>query len=175
LKPTLSTGFGLRTLEATAQRYNPLSYHNGSVWPHDCGIVAAGLRRYGELDGFFQVLTGIVNAIERTPDLRVPELFCGFQRGTADKPIPYPVACAPQAWASGAMLHFVTSLLGLEVDGSGRVAFHDPVLPNWLEWMEVRDLTVPGGSMDFAAVRGRTSCSIEVLSKPPNLRVSVLK
>jgi glycogen debranching enzyme len=175
LQPTLSTGFGLRTLEATAARYNPLSYHNGSVWPHDSGMVASGLRRYGDLEGFFEVFTGIVNAVERAPDQRVPELFCGFQRGTAVKPIPYPVACAPQAWASGALLDFATSLLGLSVDGSGSVTFQDPVLPPWLDWLEVHDLGVPGGSMDFAAVRGRTSCSIEVLSKPGGLRVTVLK
>jgi glycogen debranching enzyme len=175
LQPSLSTGFGLRTLEATAARYNPLSYHNGSVWPHDNGIVACGLRRYGNLDGFFEVFTGVVNAIEGAADQRVPELYCGFQRGTANKPIAYPVACAPQAWASGALLQFVTALLGLQVDGSGSVVFMDPVLPPWLDWMEVRELCVPGGSMDFAAVRGRVSCSIEILSKPAPLRVSVVK
>jgi glycogen debranching enzyme len=144
------------------------------VWPHDNAIVAEGLRRYGNHAGFFEVLTSVLNALETTTDGRVPELYCGFERKAGGRPIPYPTACAPQSWASGAMLHFVRTMLGLSVDGAtSTVVFDDPVLPNWLRWIEVRDLSVPGGSMDFTAVRGRMSCSIEVLSKPDSVRVLV--
>ena len=146
------------------------------MWPHDNALVAEGLRRYGNLEGFFRVFTGIVDALDRTPDGRVPELYCGFPRSAHHKPVPYPVACAPQAWASGAMLHFVRSLLGLVVDArAGIVCFDDPVLPEWIDWLEVRGLCVPGGCMDFAAVRGRTSCSIEILTKPQDVEVIVRK
>jgi glycogen debranching enzyme len=172
--PELSSGFGLRTLGTTARRFSPLGYHNGSVWPHDNAIVAEGLRRYGNHAGFFEVLTSVLNALETTTDGRVPELFCGFERKPGAPPIPYPTACAPQSWASGAMLHFVRTMLGLSVDGAtATVVFDDPVLPSWLRWIEVRNLAVPGGSMDFTAVRGRMSCSIEVLSKPESVRVLV--
>ena len=172
--PELSSGYGLRTLGTKARRYSPLAYHNGTVWPHDNAIVAEGLRRYGHHSGFFDVFTSILNALETTADSRVPELLCGFERTNGSRPIPYPTACSPQAWASGAMLHFVRTMLGLSVEGAGsRVLFDDPVLPSWLKWIEVRDLSVPGGSMDFTAVRGRSSCSIEVLSKPDSVRVLV--
>ena len=172
--PDLFTGFGLRTLERGARRYSPLGYHNGTIWPHDNALVAEGLRRYGNLEGFFAVFTGILNSVERDCDAPVPELFCGFQRDEHPRPVPYPVACAPQSWSSGAMLHFVRTLLGLSIDArTSTVSFEDPVLPDWLDWLEVHDLTVPGGSMDFAAVRGRTSCALEVLSKPAGLRVLV--
>jgi glycogen debranching enzyme len=174
--PELFTGYGLRTLSGSAARYSPLSYHNGSIWPHDNALVAAGLRRYGNVQGFLDVFAGILNAVEQTVDWRVPELFCGFPRTDGSKPIPYPVACAPQAWSSGAMLQFVSTLLGLSVEGAkGRVLFDDPVMPPWLDWLEVSGLAVPGGTLDFAAVRGRTSCSIEIVSKPEALRVDVRK
>jgi glycogen debranching enzyme len=170
----LSSGFGLRTLAKSAARYNPLSYHNGSVWPHDNAIVADGLRRYGHLDGAFQVFEGVVRALAGSGDLRVPELYCGFQRVRDERMTPYPVACAPQAWSSGAMLAFARMLLGLSVDARQRlVRFDDPVLPPWLDWMEVRNLPVPGGRMDFLSIRGRVSCSIEILQKSPDVRVHV--
>src|SRR5205085_12128861 len=92
--PDLFTGYGLRTLESGARRYSPLSYHNGSVWPHDNALVAEGLRRYRNLDGFLAVFAGILAAVESTHDARVPELFCGFPRSANGKLVPYPVACA---------------------------------------------------------------------------------
>jgi glycogen debranching enzyme len=170
----LSSGFGLRTLETGAARFNPLSYHNGSIWPHDNAIVAEGLRRYGHLHGFLSIFTGILNAVEAMGVGHVPELFCGFSRASHDKPVPFPVACIPQAWASGAVLQLIRGLLGVSVRAADAlVCFDDPVLPEWLKWIEVRGLCVPGGSMEFIAVRGRQSCSIEVLAKPDNVRVVI--
>jgi glycogen debranching enzyme len=174
--PELTTGFGLRTLAHDAARYNPISYHNGSVWPHDNAIVAEGLRRYGHLGGMFDVLTGVVDAVSSLHDARVPELYCGFQRPAEQRVTAYPVACAPQAWSSGAILAFVRTLLGLSVDGAlDSVRFDDPVLPPWLDWLEVRNLPVRGGSMDFVAIRGRVSCSVEILAKSAGIHVLMTK
>ena len=175
-EPDLFTGYGLRTLSAQATRYNPLSYHNGSVWPHDNALVADGLRRYGNVEGLFTVFTGIVNALETTSDGRAPELFCGFQRESWGKLTPYPVACAPQAWSSAAMLQFLRTLLGLSVHARSRTVWlDDPLLPAWLEWVEVRNLQTPSGPLDFLTVRGRRSCSVEILSKPEDVRLYVKK
>jgi glycogen debranching enzyme len=170
----LSSGYGLRTLSARAPRFNPVSYHNGSVWPHDNVIVAEGLRRYGHLQGTFEVFDGMLNALASSGDLRVPELYCGFQRRANGRMTPYPVACAPQAWSSSALLGFVRILLGLSVDArSRRVCFENPVLPEWLDWIEVRHMPVLGRSMDFLAIRGRTSCAVEILEKPAEVQVQV--
>jgi glycogen debranching enzyme len=164
----------MRTLEVGSARFNPLAYHNGTVWPHDNAIVAEGLRRYGDLNGFLAVFTGIFEAIDALGQGHVPELFCGLSRESHAKPVPFPVACMPQAWASGAMLQLVSTLLGLSVRAADSVVFFDdPVLPEWLQWMEVRGLHAPSGTLDFVAVRGRQSCSIEVLSKPPETRVLI--
>jgi glycogen debranching enzyme len=170
----LSSGYGLRTLSARALRFNPVSYHNGSVWPHDNAIVAEGLRRYGHLQGTFEVFDGLLAALTSSGDVRVPELYCGFQRRDNGRMTPYPVACAPQAWSSAALLGFVRILLGLRVDArSRRVCFENPVLPEWLDWIEVRRLPVLGKSMDFLTIRGRTSCAVEILEKPAELQVQV--
>ena len=176
LADDMFTGYGVRTLSSREERYNPLSYHNGSVWPHDNAFVAAGLRRYGHREEALRVITGMFQAIEHLPDGRVPEVFCGFQRSDHGKPTVYPVACAPQALASGAVLQMVSTLLGLQINGDGKtVWFQDPVLPEWLGWLEVRGLPVPGGTMDFTAFRGRLACSMEVMDKPPALEVYVRK
>jgi glycogen debranching enzyme len=170
----LSSGFGLRTLSRNAPRFNPVSYHNGSIWPHDNAIVAEGLRRYGHLAGAFEVLDGLMAAMSSSGEVRIPELYCGFQRRGDERMTPYPVACAPQAWSSGALLAFLRTMLGLTVDAHSRmVRFEDPVLPAWLDWVEVRNLPVPGGRMDFLTIRGRTSCAVEILSKSPEVRVQV--
>jgi len=172
--PELFSGYGLRTLSAREVRYSPLSYHNGSVWPHDNAIAAEGMRRYGHVEGTFAIFAGLVNAVESLGDPRIPELFGGFERHDNGKVTPYPVACSPQAWASGAMLHLVRTLLGISIDARRRrVWFERPLLPPWLEWIEVRDLPAPGGTLDFLAARSHLCCSIEILAKPPDLQILV--
>jgi glycogen debranching enzyme len=174
MSPELFSGFGVRTLATGARRYSPLAYHNGSVWPHDNALVAEGLRRCGMASAFFDVFGGVLAAVEQAPEQRVPELYCGFRRAGDDKPVPYPVACAPQAWSSGAMLHFVRTMLGLSVDGRSRtVEFDHPALPPWLDRLDVTGLWVPGGSLRFRAERHGNASSIEVVEKPDALDIVV--
>ena len=115
LSEEMFSGFGVRTLGSNMGAYNPMSYHNGSVWPHDNAIVVAGLRRYGFVDGAKQVAVGLVDAAASFDD-RLPELFCGFGRDEFPEPVPYPTSCAPQAWAAAAPFSLLRSLLGLEPD-----------------------------------------------------------
>jgi glycogen debranching enzyme len=110
LGPAMFTGFGVRTLAEPMASYNPMSYHNGSVWPHDNAIIAAGLMRYGAVRGAQQVATAVFDAGECFAG-RLPELFCGFDRADFAQPVPYPTACSPQAWAAAAPLHLLRTLL----------------------------------------------------------------
>jgi glycogen debranching enzyme len=110
LGPDLFSGWGVRTLAQSMGAYNPLSYHNGSVWPHDNAIVAAGLVRYGFVDEAQRIAAGMLEAAEAFGG-RLPELFCGFDRAEFDQPVPFPTSCSPQAWASAAPLHLLRSLL----------------------------------------------------------------
>src|SRR5690606_6329422 len=100
LSPDMFSGFGLRTLATDAAAYNPVSYHNGSVWPHDTVLGAAGIARYGFREQAERVLTGLLDAVDAFGG-RLPELFCGFDRGEIPVPVPYPTSCSPQAWAAG--------------------------------------------------------------------------
>lgn len=141
--PALFSGYGVRTVAAGQVRYNPMSYHNGSVWPHDTAIVAAGLSRYGYLAEAARLLRAVLDASLHFEDARLPELFCGFDRSDGP-PVPYPTACSPQAWAAAAPFFMLSTLVGLEVDGfSGRVrARHH--LPWWLGEVELANL--PAGT-----------------------------
>ncbi|WP_217920726.1 amylo-alpha-1,6-glucosidase [Miltoncostaea oceani] len=140
----LSSGWGLRTLSSDMAGFNPISYHAGSVWPHDTAIACEGLRRYG-LHGAAVDLAGALIDAATAFDGRLPELFGGHRREPGDVPIPYPNACRPQAWAAGVPLALATTLLGLEPDiPDGRITI-DPVLPANLRSLEVHGMTFPGG------------------------------
>lgn len=115
MAPEMFTGFGLRTLSSQAPRFNPASYHNGSVWPHDTILGAAGLARYGDREAANRVVGGLLDALESFGD-RLPELFCGFERTLSVVPVPYPVACSPQAWAAAAPFEMLRIALGLNAD-----------------------------------------------------------
>lgn len=140
------SGWGVRTVAADASLYNPMSYHNGTVWPHDCSIVAAGLARYGMRDAAGRIFTGLFDATCRFPDFRLPELFCGFPRHAGEGPVAYPSACTPQAWASGAVFLMLQACLGIDIDAkAGVIAVTNPFLPEWLDRVTVRDLIVGDG------------------------------
>jgi glycogen debranching enzyme len=113
MTPDLFNGWGVRTVASDASFYNPMSYHNGTVWPHDCSIVAAGLARYGMSKGAARIFTGLFDAVCTFPDFRLPELFCGFARHAGEGPVAYPSACTPQAWASGAVFLLCRPLASL--------------------------------------------------------------
>lgn len=136
LAPEMFTGYGLRTVAAGQARYNPMSYHNGSVWPHDTAIAAAGLARYGRLEEAARLLRGLLDASVHFEGWRLPELFCGFDRAEGP-PVPYPTACSPQAWAAAAPFFMLSTLVGLEVEGcSGQVRAR-PMVPAWLGEVEL--------------------------------------
>jgi glycogen debranching enzyme len=138
------TGFGIRTLATTAGAYNPMSYHNGSVWPHDNAICAAGLMRYGFVPQAQQVATGILEAADRFGH-RLPELFCGFDRGDFAAPVGYPTSCSPQAWAAAAPFLLLRTLLRLDpAVPSGRV-WCAPALPARMLPLRVDGLHIADG------------------------------
>src|SRR5690606_9167774 len=127
--PDFFSGWGIRTMAAGEGGYNPVSYHNGSVWPHDNGIILAGLTRYGFTSEATRIADGLVAALSHSPDHRLPELFAGYGRDQAHAPVQYPTACRPQAWASGSVLLAIAAATGLELDGGSAAAQHFPYAP----------------------------------------------
>ncbi|HEX4079424.1 MAG TPA: amylo-alpha-1,6-glucosidase [Rhizomicrobium sp.] len=149
LSPAFNSGWGIRTLGLGEARYNPMSYHNGSVWPHDTGLSVAGMARYDERDGVVRVMGELFEAAVRF-DMRLPELFCGFRRAPGEPPIAYPVACLPQAWSSGAAFMLLQACLGLRIDGLRReIHVNRPVLPPDVDQLELRHVFVGDEPVDI--------------------------
>ena len=147
------SGWGIRTLASSHKAFNPFAYHLGTVWPHDNAIVAAGFRHYGFDDEAVRVAEGIFDAAQRFAGYRLPELFAGLARDDGGFPVPYLGANVPQAWASGAVLHLVTILLGLTVDAAKRKVMVDPFLPPWLSEISLENLRVDESSVDLRVTR----------------------
>jgi glycogen debranching enzyme len=157
------SGWGVRTVAASEARYNPMSYHNGSVWPHDNALLAAGLGRYGLRKEAARVLSGLYEASRWFELHRLPELFCGFHRRTGESPTLYPVSCAPQAWAAGAVLLLVQACLGLEVSGMPGSSINcDPFLPPFLREVQVRGLRSGGNLVDVAFARRGDTVDVQI-------------
>ena len=150
LSAEFRSGWGLRTLATGQPRFNPMSYHDGSVWPHDTAMAAAGMARYGERRAVALLLNEIYSAATHF-QLRLPELFCGFERLTGEPPIAYPVACLPQAWAAGSVFMMMQAALGVSVDAlTGVVEVHDPHLPGGIEHLILSNLRVGEAVVDLA-------------------------
>jgi glycogen debranching enzyme len=170
------SGWGIRTVSAAESRYNPMSYHNGSVWPHDNSIIAAGFARYGLRDHAAAVLTGLFDASLFFDLHRMPELFCGFRRRQGESPTHYPVSCSPQAWASGACWLLLQACLGLEIRGAERnVCFTRPFLPPFLQEIRIHDLVVGNASVDLELIRHDDDVSVNVLRRDGEVEVTVVK
>ncbi|WP_407352532.1 glycogen debranching N-terminal domain-containing protein [Luteimonas sp. R10] len=153
LSPAFDSGWGVRTLAEGEVRYNPMSYHNGSVWPHDTALVAAGMARYGHREGAERLLQGMFAAATHF-DFRLPELFCGFARTGGIAPVPYPVACLPQAWAAGSVFMLLQSCLGLSVDARrGRIVVDHPRLPAGVDHVLIRGLALGPRKVDLRVLR----------------------
>jgi glycogen debranching enzyme len=155
-RPELDSGWGVRTLASSMRTYNPMSYHNGSVWPHDNSLIAAGLARYGDVSGLERIASAIFTVAERLPDHRLPELYSGFPRNESvaeDAPVPYPVSCSPQAWAAGAVPLLVRALLGLEADPRGGRLLVSPALPDWLPRVRLEGIPALGRTFDLEVAR----------------------
>jgi glycogen debranching enzyme len=138
-----------------ARSFNPMSYHNGSVWPHDNALIALGMKRSGADIAAREVADQVFEAGLRFPGTRLPELWCGFSRDRRYRSTPaqYPVSCSPQAWAAGSAFMLLQALLGLEADAFEGVVRLRPVLPTWLGRVSFRKLRVAGSSVDFDVVR----------------------
>ena len=168
------SGWGVRTVPTTEARYNPMSYHNGSVWPHDNSMVAAGFARYGYRKEAARIFEGLFDASVYIDLRRLPELFCGFARQRSQGPIFYPVACSPQAWAACAPISLVQSCLGLGFDVTdGLVTFDQPTLPDFMEDITLRQLSVPGGSLDVALSRVNSEVAAHVIARRGHVHVQV--
>ena len=168
------SGWGLRTLRVGERLFNPMSYHNGSVWPHDTAIVAAGLRRYGHRREFLRLATALFEAARHYEQMRLPELFCGFARVPDVGPTRYPVACSPQAWAAGVPFMLLGSMLGLAPDArANRLRLVDPVLPDWLDWVELRGLRVRDSRFDLRVSRTHDRASVDLLAREGDAELTV--
>jgi glycogen debranching enzyme len=147
------SGWGIRTVGRDAARFNPISYHNGSVWPHDNALIALGFARYGMKDAAVEVFRGLFDAASHLNPRQLPELFCGFARRRS-APIQYPVACAPQAWASAAVFALLQASLGLGFDHeNGEIRFEGPVLPSFLDQVQLHGLRLGGAEADVTLHR----------------------
>ncbi len=172
LSPDFFTGWGVRTLAQGEPRYNPLSYHNGSVWPHDNAIIAGGLARYGFKNLAGKLLLSLLD-VSNIMDLhRLPELFCGLERRQEEGPTLYPVACSPQAWAAAAPFLVIQACLGLDVQGAhNRVAFERPCLPDGIPYLTIKGLKVGDSSVDLHFERQDDTVRVQVLEKQGDVEV----
>jgi glycogen debranching enzyme len=158
------TGWGVRTLSAREVYYNPLGYHLGTVWPHDNSMIAAGFKRYGCEREAMRVFVGLIQAAMHFDGRRLPELFGGFHRDDYGVPVPYPVACQPQAWAAGTMPYLLTTLLGLEPEGfENRLRVVRPVLPEFINHVEIRRLGIGEALADLRFERAGEGIEVKVL------------
>ncbi|HEY6348002.1 MAG TPA: glycogen debranching N-terminal domain-containing protein [Candidatus Angelobacter sp.] len=163
MQPDMFSGWGWRTMSRDERVFNPLSYHRGSIWPHDNSIAAHGMALYEFRDAALTGFTGLAQAALNFRDYRLPELFCGIQRREQDEPVQYPVSCSPQAWASGAIFLLLASVLGIRPSAPRKeLTIVNPGLPDWLDYLNIRNLRIGGSrvGLDFARRGSRTFCNV---------------
>ena len=172
----LFSGWGIRTLGAREVRYNPMSYHNGSVWPHDNSIIALGFARYNLTRFSLRILESLFEASVHFDANRIPELFCGFRRRTGDGPTQYPVACSPQAWASASVYMLLQACLGLSIDARNRrLHFKESFLPDSIHWLTIENLNIANCRVDFTVRRLTRGVELEVHRREGELEIAVIK
>ena len=168
------SGWGIRTVACHESRYNPLSYHNGSVWPHDNAVVAAGMARYGFREFAGRILMSLLDLSGAVELHRLPELFCGVSRRLGQGPTLYPVACSPQAWAAGAAFMLLQACLGVSIDAKDKlIVFDRPFLPNGVPQLNIRDLRLGNNRISLYLERNGGPVRIEILEKQGDLGVIV--
>lgn len=174
--PGSFSGWGVRTVAVSEKRYNPMSYHNGSVWPHDNALVALGLSRYGHADKSLRIWTGLFQAGLYFDLHRMPELFCGFAQDAGEGPVSYPVACAPQAWSAASVFLLIQAILRLEINGpAGQIRLTRPTLPSALGELRIHNLQVAGGSVDLLIVKHEHDVGVNVLRREGDIEILVVK
>ena len=170
------SGWGIRTVARSAARYNPISYHNGSVWPHDNAVIALGLARYGLKAGVLKIFKGLFEAASYMELRRLPELFCGFAWRQLTAPTLYPVACAPQAWASATVFALMQASLSLGFDDGGEVIrFDRPVLPDFLDQLHLRGLQARNGEADILLRRYGNEVSVDITRRQGKVPISIMR
>jgi glycogen debranching enzyme len=162
----LFAGWGIRTLASSMTGYNPISYHNGSVWPHDNAICAAGLMRYGLVEEAHRVMEGIVHAASHFGN-RLPELFAGLARADVPFPVSYPTSCSPQAWAAASPLLFLRSMLHFDPDVRNAQLHLAPEMPDWIGRLVLERVPLMGGYLSIEVEGNRC----KVLDAPPGLTI----
>ncbi len=178
MSPEAFSGWGIRTIPIGEARYNPMSYHNGSIWPHDNALIVMGFARYGFKDQAAQVFQGLFDAAGYQELRRLPELFCGFVRKPRRGPTAYPVACAPQAWASATPFALVAACLGLKLDHArNEVSFLDPRMPGFFEEVLIRDLQLGESSADLRFKRDHDGkdITLSVIRRAGDVRIVQVK
>lgn len=176
LSPAMYSGWGVRTLATVEKRYNPMSYHNGSVWPHDNALVAAGVTQFRDKTLALKILTGMLDLSIFAEWHRLPELICGFSRENGKGPTLYPVACSPQAWAAGAVFLILQSCLGLSFHArESRVFVYHPALPESLDFVRIRNLRVGQGSIDLVFERHAHTVSLDIQRRAGEIEVVSIK
>jgi glycogen debranching enzyme len=171
MQPSFYSGWGIRTIATTEARFNPMSYHNGSVWPHDNALIGAGMARYGFRSEAARIFQGLFEASTYIDLKRLPELICGFPRLRSHGPTFYPVACAPQAWAAAAIPSLVQSCLGLGFDpANDNIVFDQPVVPSFADDITLRQLSLSGGRLDAHFARVNVEVAVSVVSRSGRVR-----
>jgi glycogen debranching enzyme len=176
LSDDMFSGWGIRTVAVGERCYNPMSYHNGSIWPHDNAMIALGLARYNLKDHALRVMQAMFEATHFADVRRLPELFCGFRRRQGAGPTMYPVACSPQAWAAATPLLLLQAALGMVVEGTeGRVRFLRAALPPSLERISIRNLRVGAGSVDLDLHRHPEDVGIQITGRRGQVEIVSVK
>ncbi len=172
LSPNFFSGWGVRTLVRGERRYNPMSYHNGSMWPHDNALIALGSLRRSDKDLALRITSGLLDLSSEVMSHRLPELICGFGRRPGKGPTLYPVACSPQAWAAGSVFMLLQACLGLEIRASeSRIYLHHSALPEKLQHIRIRNLRVGNASVDLACERYADSVSVNILRRTDEVEI----
>lgn len=172
LQEDMFSGWGVRTLSEASTRSNPMSYHNGSIWPHDNSLIAAGMRRYGFNREAERIARSVLHACMRFPDDRIPELFCGFKRDRTfnSAPAEYLVSCSPQAWGAGSLFQFLQTLIGVEADMLNHRLRIDPVETSLFTLLRVEGMRVADGELDFTIRYPGGRPQVQVDRKPPAVK-----
>ena len=174
LNDEMFNGWGIRTMGESEIGYNPASYHNGSVWPHDNSIIINGLIRYNYHREAVKVINGLIKASQYFKYNRLPELFCGFSHKEMKEPIEYPVACSPQAWACGSIYLIIQSLLGINLDVTNNKIYLKPILPDEINKIEVKNLKVGNNRVDFVVIKEKDRIKLSDVRIEGNIELIIL-
>lgn len=168
------TGWGIRTLSSGEVRFNPMSYHNGSIWPHDNALIAWGLAKYGLKVEVNKITKALFDAGLFIEGQRLPELFCGFKRREGEPPTHYPVACSPQTWSVASCFMIIQSFLGMDIDVEQNVIrFHKPMLPDFMNSLTIRNLKFKKNHLDIQFNKAEENVSIAILNKDSTIRLEI--